>query len=342
MNNSTLYQIPNSFALNVYSNQYLTPATIDDLVTISQRLPSNYYVLGEGSNSLFATVETSTIIKPNFKGIDVTVLDDGYLLKVGASQNWHELVEYTINHGFYGLENLALIPGSVGAAPVQNIGAYGIELSDVCSAVYWFDWQSAKEKKLLKDDCKFAYRESIFKKELKNKGIITAVEVFLPKRWQPKLSYHGLDTLPKGASAKQVMNEVIRIRQSKLPDIKTLPNAGSFFKNPIVSKSHFEQLIDIYPLMPYYPQVDGYIKLAAGWLIDSCGLKGYAINDAKVHEKQALVLVNTNSATGNDLIKLASYVQNKVKNKFAVKLDIEVRIIGQLGETSLALVNINE
>lgn len=342
MNNSTTYPIPNSFALKVYSNHYLQPANINDLVQISQNLPEIYYILGEGSNSLFSTKQTAAIIKPNFKGINVTNVDNGYLIKVGASQNWHELVEYTVSNGFYGLENLALIPGSVGAAPVQNIGAYGVEFSDVCAAVYWFDWRTRKERRISKKDCEFSYRESVFKKQLKNQGVITAVEIFLPKKWLPKLTYSGLDGLPENISALCLMHEVIRIRQSKLPDIKTLPNAGSFFKNPIVDKNTFNQLITIYPEMPHYSQKDGKIKLAAGWLIDKCGLKGFKINDAKVHDKQALVLVNNNKATGNDLIRLARYIQQQVKNKFSIKLDVEVRIIGKYGETSLDLVNLNE
>lgn len=342
MKNSTLNPIPNSFALKVFTEQFLQPSTIDELIQISKNLPSNYYVLGEGSNSLFATAETVAIINPCFTGIKITSNEDGYILKVGASENWHKLVKYTVEQGLYGLENLALIPGSVGAAPVQNIGAYGVELADVCEAVYWFDWRTGREIKIHYKDCLFSYRNSVFKNKLKNQGVITAVEMFLPKNWQPKLTYSGLNLLPKNISAKQLMQEVIRIRESKLPDIKVLPNAGSFFKNPLVTKTLFNQLINTYPSIPHYPQKNGLIKLAAGWLIDICGLKGFSINDAKVHDKQALVLVNSNQATGRDIIKLATYVQEQVKNKFSIVLEVEVRIIDKLGETSLDLVNVNE
>lgn len=334
--------VPNTFAVHTVSENIITLASLSDLTTLCQHLPTHYYILGEGSNSLFVDPKTVTIIKPEFKGIEITPVDSGVNVKVGAGENWHHLVEYLLEKGIYGLENLALIPGSVGAAPVQNIGAYGVEFSDFCTKVYWFDFQDSQAIEITKSQCEFSYRESIFKGKLKSKGVITAVEMYFPNNWQPRLNYNGLNTLTSNSTAKQIMAEVIRIRQGKLPDPSITPNAGSFFKNPVVDIAVFQRLQQSYYAIPHYPQDNGKVKLAAGWLIDMCDLKGVTLNKARVHEKQALVLTNKGNATGLNIAQLAFHIQQVVFDKFGLLLEPEVRIIGEHGETTIAQVLGNE
>ncbi|MFD2167266.1 UDP-N-acetylmuramate dehydrogenase [Thalassotalea euphylliae] len=324
----------NSFAIEAKADDIITLNSVEELHALDT-LPEHFYILGEGSNTLFVDSEAPTLIRPLLKGIKVSVHDDCYVLDVGAGENWHSLVKYTVEQGMAGLENLALIPGSVGAAPVQNIGAYGVELSQYCLSVEWFDFVEKKVKVLPNKDCKFAYRNSVFKNELKNKGVITGVTLSLPKAWQPCLKYRGLDHLSSGASAREVMEQVIEVRNSKLPNPKTLPNAGSFFKNPIISSEVYRELQVNFPDIVSYPQSDGKVKLAAGWLIEHAGLKGYKQGGVGVHDKQALVLVNFDSQRGADIAELARLVIKTVQQKFNVTLEPEVRLIGAHGETTL-------
>ncbi len=328
-------QALNSFNVKSNSSTIYFPSSIDDLQQLAQLdavTCGQFYILGEGSNSLFVQDKAPVIIKPKFTGISIQEGVDEYRVTVGASENWHQLVGFCINEGIYGLENLALIPGSVGAAPVQNIGAYGVEFADFCLKVDFFDFNTNSLVELSAQACDFSYRESIFKHELHNRGVITQVVLTFPKSWQAKLTYQGLDELPANASAKEVMQKVIKIRQSKLPDPNELPNAGSFFKNPVVSQSLFSQLHKQYPNMPHYPQASGEVKLAAGWLIDQLGLKGGRFLDVGVHQKQALVLVNYGQGAGKDVVGLAKYIQQQVFEHFAVTIEPEVRMIGELGE----------
>ena len=322
----------NSFYVKAVSPTVYFPKTVTDLEQLPKFADNLFYILGDGSNTLFVDDLAPVIIKPEFKGITITQTNDSYLVSVGAAENWHDLVCSCIEKGIYGLENLALIPGSVGAAPVQNIGAYGLELSHFCTQVKWFEFSSKEIKVLDNKDCQFSYRDSIFKQALHNKGIITEVVFNFPKVWQANLSYAGLSDLGDNPSAKQVMDRVISLRQSKLPDPAKLPNAGSFFKNPIVNEEKLTFLKICYPNIPFYPQGEGLVKLAAGWLIEQAGLKGYRDSGVGVHEHQALVLVNYANEKGKSIVMLAKYVQQQVLTKFDILISPEVRMITAQGE----------
>jgi len=326
----------NSFNVQSISSTIYQPKSLKDLKQLPDLSAKPFYILGEGSNTLFTGNNAPIIIKPEFKGLDISETDDCYIVSVGASENWHELVCKLLEQGIYGLENLALIPGTVGAAPVQNIGAYGVELADFCHQVKWFEFKSQTIKALSTEKCKFSYRNSIFKQSLYNKGVITEVVFKIPKKWQASLAYAGLNELPSDATAAQVMAKVINLRQAKLPDPNLLPNAGSFFKNPIISEAHLLLLRKSYPNIPYYPQDNGEVKIAAGWLIEQTGMKGYRKNGVGVHEHQALVLVNYNSDNGQDVVELAKLVQQQVLTKFDILISPEVRMITKYGEQDFA------
>jgi len=321
----------NSFGFPAVCPAFYQPTSIKELSETLSVINLPFYILGEGSNTLFSESTTPPIIQPDFKGISIKEEHEEVLVSAKCGENWHQLVEFCIENNFYGIENLALIPGSVGAAPVQNIGAYGTELSDVVDNVKWFEFSSKKIKVLDKQACTFSYRESIFKKELAGKGLIIEVTLRLSKKWQANLRYHGLDTLGPNATAKEVFQKVIDIRQAKLPDPKRLPNAGSFFKNPLVNYDEYECLKKCYPEIPAYPQANNQIKLAAGWLIEKTGLKGFKQGDVGVDQNQALVLVNYGSTQGQDIIQLAQYVQNAVNIKFDILLQAEVRVLSSRG-----------
>jgi UDP-N-acetylmuramate dehydrogenase len=321
----------NSFALACTTTEFIEINQLADLGQLTQ-LNTPFYILGEGSNTLFLEQQAPTIIKMNLKGITLSETKDTYIVKVAAGEHWHALVCYCLERDINGLENLALIPGSVGAAPVQNIGAYGVEFADFCYSVNYYDFASKQIIELKKAQCQFAYRESIFKQQYKNKGIITGVTLHLPKIWQPKVSYQGLNELAKPLTAQAIFKQVIAMRSAKLPDPKKIANAGSFFKNPVVSKDQYQQLAQQFEQVPHYPQNDGNIKLAAGWLIEQAGLKGYKQGSVGVHKNQALVLVNYGGGTGSDVSQLALYVQQKVRQKFNVNIVPEVRLISHNGE----------
>jgi len=326
----------NSFNINTVSPTIYFPKTVADLEQLPKLSDTPFYILGEGSNTLFVDSVTPIIIQPDFKGITISETTDSYTVSVGAGENWHNFVCYCIDHEIYGLENLALIPGSVGAAPVQNIGAYGLELSTFCTKVKWYEFSSKSLQVLNNEDCHFSYRESIFKNALYNKGIITEVIFNFPKIWKANLSYSGLSGLEEPLSAKNIMERVISLRQAKLPDPDKLPNAGSFFKNPIVDEEKLRSLKRSYPAIPNYPQNNGLVKLAAGWLIENAGLKGYRDKGVGVHEKQALVLVNFSSEQGQDIVKLAKFVQQVVLSKFDILISPEVRMITVSGEQNFS------
>jgi len=327
----------NSFNFSSITDYIYYPASEDDLQLLPNLSHLNFYILGDGTNTLFINDKAPIIIRSNFKGIFVQEDIDTFTVTVGSGENWHELVCFCLERNINGLENLALIPGSVGAAPVQNIGAYGAEFSDFCVSVQWYDLLNRKIKTILKDDCNFGYRESIFKQKLRNKGLITQVTLSFPKVWSAKKNYGGLNELPFDVSAKDLMDKVISLREQKLPDPTVLPNAGSFFKNPIVTKVEAEKLLAIYPKMPFYTfKYSTDIKLAAGWLIENAGLKGFCYKNVGVHKNQALVLVNYNAQFGDEIISLAKYVQQQVKIKFNVFISPEVRMVNSLGEINFA------
>ena len=294
--------------------------------------PTKWYVLGGGNNILFTRHYDGTLIHPTATQINILCEDDMTLcVEVDAAVEWDDFVAWCVERGLWGAENLSLIPGSVGASPVQNIGAYGAEAKDIISKVHYFDTTDRTHRTLLKAECRFAYRDSIFKQELRGRAIITSVEFTLSKEPKPNLGYGDLlrETEARGgATLQNIRDAVCAIRQSKLPDTAVLGNAGSFFKNPIVSLADAEAMQAQYENMPIYPTADAdYRKLAAGWLIDQAGMKGYRNGNVGVHTRQALVLVNYGGATGNEVIGLAEEVQQRVKEKFGIAIEPEVNIL---------------
>ncbi len=292
-------------------------------------------ILGEGSNVLFLDDFSGTVIINRIMGVEVREEADAWYVHVGAGENWHHLVQLTLERGMPGLENLALIPGCAGSSPIQNIGAYGIELQRVCNYVDCVELSSGKAQRLPAEDCRFGYRDSIFKHEYQDRYAITAVGLRLAKTWQPILTYGELARLdPATVTPQDVFEAVCRMRVSKLPDPKVSGNAGSFFKNPVVTAQQADALLSSFPDAPHYPQADGSVKLAAGWLIDQCQLKGTSVGGAAIHHLQALVLINTGQATSDDVVRLAHLVRQHVGEKFNVWLEPEVRFIGRAGEVS--------
>jgi UDP-N-acetylmuramate dehydrogenase len=293
-------------------------------------------ILGAGSNILFCEDFSGLIIKVELSGVDFIDGDDSYLIQAAAGENWHQLVTDCIEKGIDGLENLALVPGVVGAAPVQNIGAYGREFKEFCESVEYVDLLTGDYCNLTGEQCQFAYRDSIFKHTGMENALITKVTLRVSKQWQPQSRYGALTNLAsESVTAKQIYRSICALRNAKLPDPKQLGNAGSFFKNPVVNQQQAEALLHQYPQMPHYPQPDGTVKLAAGWLIDQVGLKGTCVGGAAVHQQQALVLINKKNASAEDIIELAELVRRTVQEKFNVKLEHEVRFIGSCGETNL-------
>ncbi|WP_076416877.1 UDP-N-acetylmuramate dehydrogenase [Shewanella sp. UCD-KL12] len=295
-----------------------------------------FMLLGGGSNIVLTEDFQGAVVRVESKGVLKSEDDNFYYLDVQAGENWHELVETSLLMSIQGLENLALIPGTVGASPIQNIGAYGVELKDVCDWVEYLDLTSGELIRLKAADCDFSYRESIFKKALKTKAVITAVGFKIRKVWQPVLTYGPLKAFDKETvTAKQVFDCICSLRNEKLPDPAVLGNAGSFFKNPVISKARFMRLKEEFNHAVGFTINDEQVKVAAGWLIDNLGLKGYTVGGASVHEDQALVLVNLGKATGSDVVQLAKNIINSVKHVYDITLEVEPRIIGANGEKEL-------
>lgn len=290
----------------------------------------NLLVLGDGSNTIFLAPYEGTILHNALRGVQMTADADAYYVVVAAGENWHEFVEHCIVQGWNGLENLVLIPGTVGAAPVQNIGAYGVEISCYVNSVRAWDRAQRRFVELSQQDCMFAYRDSIFKQH-PDRYIILSVTFRLPKQWRPECSYGPLKGIATDATPRQIADQVIAIRQQKLPDPKLRPNAGSFFKNPQLPETLVAELCQNFPAIPYYPVSATQAKVAAGWLIEQCGLKGFEIGGIQVHPQQALVLVNTGTATASDLIAMIRHIQNCVWTEFGIWLVPEVRLVGAHG-----------
>jgi len=326
----------NTFGIAAKSDFFVSADTASELKEATtdaklKDLPKLF--LGGGSNLLFTKDFPGVVIKVSFSGKEViSESDSEVVIKVAAGENWHEFVEYAVNAGYAGLENLALIPGNVGAAPIQNIGAYGTEVKAVITSVEVFDIPSGEIKNIENGACKFGYRDSIFKRELKGKVVVTAVYFKLQKSTvAANTSYKALSdyfaAAPKDSyTTKEVFNAVCAIRSSKLPDLSLLGTAGSFFKNPFISADKFAQLQQQYPNIPSYPEGD-IIKVPAGWLIEQCGWKGHRVNDAGVYEKQALVLVNYGKSSGAEILSLANQIISSVQDKFDITLEPEVNII---------------
>jgi UDP-N-acetylmuramate dehydrogenase len=316
-----------TFRLSATLSRVIEITSLADLQTYNSSKPP--LILGEGSNSIFLSDWHEDIVRYTADNITLQQHGDFLTLHVEAGCNWHHLVQSTVAAGWWGLENLALIPGSVGAAPVQNIGAYGVELSDSCIYVDFFHWQTKSVQRLSRAECSFGYRDSIFKKSLAGKGIIVAVGFQLQKHAAAILNYKGLDHLSSDCNSIDVMNAVISLRQSKLPDPGKLANCGSFFKNPVVNEQQFQTLIKMFPKMPNYPQPGQQYKIAAAWLIEQVGLKGHRIGSIGCYELQPLVLINFDNGTASQLVELIQLIQQTVQQKFAISLEPEVRLLSE-------------
>ncbi len=289
-------------------------------------------VLGGGSNMLFTQDFKGLVIRMNIRGIEHRINHEEVYVEAGAGESWKELVDYCVSHNFAGMENLTLIPGSVGASPVQNIGAYGVELKDVFESCQAFEIATQQKKTFIKEACGFGYRESIFKGELKNQFIITSVKFKLSLQPKVNTKYGAIeDELHKqeilNPTIGAISKVVAHIRVSKLPDPSTIGNAGSFFQNPVISFGEFEEIKNKFPEIVHYPAGDNKIKLAAGWLIEQCGWKGKIVGETGTWKNQALVLVNHGCASGSEIYALSSQIIDSVYNKFGVKLHREVNIL---------------
>lgn len=326
----------NTFGIEALAKYYAEINSIGDLEELIRNktfIDSEKLIIGGGSNMLFTKDIDGFVLKNNLKGIEV-IREDGECVEVcsAAGEVWHDFVMWCIDKNYAGLENLSLIPGCVGASPMQNIGAYGVEIKDVFSELEAYEIATGKKQTFNAAQCKFGYRESVFKHEVKNKFIITSVTFRLSKKPKLNTSYGAIETELKSMHVsspgiKEVSQAVINIRSSKLPDPKKIGNAGSFFKNPEVSKEVYQNLKIQFPDLVAYELGNGNYKLAAGWLIEKAGLKGFVKGNAAVHDKQALVLVNKGSATGKEIYDLSEHVLQTVLSKFAVKLEREVNII---------------
>jgi UDP-N-acetylmuramate dehydrogenase len=330
-------------------NSFGLPATAHSLVRITcdadvrhvvdhpQYGMAPKFVLGGGSNVVFTRDVESLVLKIEVPGKRLVSEDaQAWVVEAGAGENWHGLVDWTVHNGWPGLENLALIPGSVGASPVQNIGAYGVELKDRFDSLDAVDLVTGRTVTLNAADCRFGYRDSVFKQGgfggLAGKSVITRVRFRLPKPWQPVLGYLDLErkmaeTHNPQPDAKTIFDWVCAIRRAKLPDPALIGNAGSFFKNPVVTPEQCQDIIGRDPEIVHYPMPDGSVKLAAGWLIDACGWKGKTVGRAGVFEKQALVLVNRGGASGAEVVTLARAIQESVYGRFGIRLEPEPIIV---------------
>jgi UDP-N-acetylmuramate dehydrogenase len=324
----------NSFGIKAIADTYFSYKNTNELVAFLKSThveTSKLLILGGGTNVLFTQNFSGLVIHPENKGIHLISEDEKYIeLEVQAGEDWDGLVEYCVNKAWYGLENLSLIPGSVGATPVQNIGAYGVEVKDSIARVNCIDCVSAKRFTLKASECRFDYRNSIFKQELKNTCVVVSVVYKLKKQSLLNTDYGDVhNRLLKYSSVglKEVRKVICDIRNEKLPDYKVIGNAGSFFKNPVIEAKQAIALKERFPDIKTYDMRDGNVKLAAGWLIEMCGLKGIIENGAGVHPKQALVLINKGVNSGVDIYNLAKKVQSSVYNKFEVLLDFEVNIL---------------
>lgn len=296
-------------------------------------IPSSHLlILGGGSNIVFAGNYPGLILKNEIMGkAIIQETDQHVLLRIGGGENWHETVMWAVSNGWGGMENLSLIPGTVGAAPIQNIGAYGTELEQVFDHLEAFDLQEGKWVTFNHEQCRFGYRESIFKHEGKGRYFITHVVLRLAKNPTVNVKYGDIQAVLDGLgianpSIQDVSNAVIQIRRSKLPDPATLGNCGSFFKNPVIELQHFTTLQAQYPDIRSFPAAEGTVKVPAAWLIEKCGWKGFRRGDAGVHAKQALVLVNYGQASGPEIIGLAKEIQQSVWDTFQVRLEMEVNV----------------
>ncbi len=334
LENHSLKQL-NTFGIDVNAKLYADILSENDLIAVFSNpvvKENKLLILGGGSNMLFTKDYDGLVLKMSIKGIDVVEEGDDVLVKAGGGEVWDGLVKYCVAKGYAGIENLTLIPGTVGASPIQNIGAYGVEVKDVFESCTAFEIATGQLKTFTKADCEFAYRESVFKGKLKEQFIVTSVTYRLSRTANLQTHYGAINAeLERREIAEptiaDVSEVVAAIRVSKLPDPSTIGNAGSFFKNPIIDQIIFDDLLSRFPDIPHYPAPDGRVKLAAGWLIEFCGFKGLIEGNTGTWKNQALVLVNHGGATGQEVYRFSEKIINTVQQKFGVLLEREVNIL---------------
>ncbi|MBT7851608.1 MAG: UDP-N-acetylmuramate dehydrogenase [Flavobacteriaceae bacterium] len=324
----------NTFGIDVNASKFASINSIQDLKDVLDTNPSDLLILGGGSNLLLTKDIDALVLQINLKGISViSSKGNNVQIEVSSGENWHELVCWCLKENFGGLENLSLIPGNVGTAPIQNIGAYGVELKDSFVSCKALNIQTKELRTFTKEECNFGYRNSVFKEELKGQYIITSVVFDLSSQdhclktnygaIEAELQNYGISN----PTIQDISKAVISIRNSKLPDPKVIGNSGSFFKNPVISSSDFHILKSQFPLIPHYKISEDSIKIPAAWLIDKAGFKGKTFGNYGVHAKQALVLVNYGGASGKDILKLSIQIQKAVRFIFNIELETEVNIL---------------
>ncbi len=334
--NNISLQGRNSFNIDVKCGKLIEFSSAKDLYDIfssAETAPTEWLVLSGGNNILFTKDVDATTLSPI--STDITIIEqdeESTTIRVEGGAEWDDVVEWSVQNNLWGIENLSLIPGKAGAAPIQNIGAYGVEVCDALLSVEYFDTQSLQTFNIAACYCEFGYRESIFKGngKLKGRAIVTAIELKLSKVANPRIEYADVKQRVEqrgGATLRNIRDVICEIREAKLPDTKVLGNAGSFFKNPIVAKEVAERLKAAHPDVSLYPVDDNQTKVAAGWLIDRAGLKGHREGNVGVHERQALILVNHGGATGAEVVTFSKMVQAKVKECFGIEIDSEVNIL---------------
>lgn len=325
----------NTFAIDVTAKKIIFVKTIKSLINISKicqlsNIP--YIILGEGSNILFLENYAGVAIINRIKGIKIVEKKDSWLLYVFSGEKWHDLVKLTLSLGILGLENLALIPGCIGSAAIQNIGAYGLEFQDVCEYVDVLSLKNNIITRIKKKFCVFSYRNSIFKNKYNHEHAIIGVGIKLSKKWRPTI-FSSLEHYikPNNISAYKIFKIICKIRKKKIPNPKNTGNAGSFFKNPIITKKKVQKLITLYKI-PFYPQKNGLVKISGGWLIEHYNFKNIQIGDATIHQTQKLILINKKNATAQEIIKLAKIIHISILKKFNISLEPEIDFIGQSGK----------
>jgi len=324
----------NTFGIDVTAKDFIAVANTNELLKVLQLNNQTLFILGGGSNMLLTkNIENALVVHVNIKGKTIIKENDDFAwVTVNAGENWHEFILWSLDKGYGGLENMSLIPGNVGTAPIQNIGAYGKELKDNFIECNTIEVATGKSKTFSKTACEFGYRNSIFKNELKGQYIITSVTFKLTKKNHDlNTGYGAIENELKNQnittpSLKEISNAVIAIRQSNLPDPKVLGNSGSFFKNPVISQTEFKSFITKFPEAPSYRVSDSEVKIPAGWLIEQAGFKGKQFGDAGVHKNQALVLVNYGNASGQEIWDLAMMIKTAVFKQFGIKINPEVNI----------------
>jgi UDP-N-acetylmuramate dehydrogenase len=323
----------NTFGISVFAKRFISVDSVYELQQLL-KVEKDFFLISGGSNMLLTRDIEKLVIHINTKGISIDKEDDNFVyLTVNSGENWHDFVLWCVSQNYGGIENLSLIPGNVGTCPIQNIGAYGVEVKDTITVVEGLEVASGKILTFSNKDCKFGYRNSIFKNTHKGKIIITSVGFKLTKKnHQLNTSYGAIEThlisnKITNPTLKDISDAVISIRKSKLPDPKEIGNSGSFFKNPVIPMSQFLKLKKEHPTIPSYLVSDTEIKVPAGWLIEQSGFKGKRFGDAGVHHKQALVIVNYRNASGQDIYELAKKIKQTVQKKFKISLEIEVNII---------------